>query len=713
MLQRMRLGTKIWLALVLVSLIGALVGVVGIIGLNSATDHYDTISENNLPEVQHYSSLAIDMLTIIAAERGLINPGMMKNPKVRQAQFAKTDAAWAHVDTLWQQLDALVKHDDSVKAHLPQLKAAWLAWKAQHDKVRTLANEREHLLAQGVPYSDTRITNLDAQALAQSVQSREVFLVIDGMIRDLIATANTIARKNGDTADVRRAQTRQQQIAVVVIGVIFSMLIGFFFARYTGSILASMMSETSRLSTAAVNGDLATRGQTELINHEFRGIIQGFNATLDAVAQPLHEAMRVMSRLAQNDLTTRMSGEYVGEFGQMQANVNHACEELEATLQAVSGIAQDVASTADQFSVTVENVGKASQEVAEGAQQVAMGASDQTKSATDVANFVMQLQEAISELARVTQIGAVGAVKSASAAEQSLQAVQRIADAAVHAREDAQQAGKVAEEGAVIMQQTVAGMQRTQQASASSSVRINALGDSSKKIGEIVEAINDIAEQTNLLALNAAIEAARAGEHGKGFAVVADEVRKLAERSASQTKEIGVLIRGIKEGIEVAVSSMAIASQEVEESVSLANKAGASLNHILDTVGKAVTQVNVVSDICREVETSAQEVLKAAENVTSATDQANAATEEIASASKEMGNAIEHVAAVTQESSATAEQLSAAAEEQNASIEEMTASSRELADLAERTRGLLGQFKLEGTQTSVKLSQTTNIKRSA
>jgi methyl-accepting chemotaxis protein len=306
-----------------------------------------------------------------------------------------------------------------------------------------------------------------------------------------------------------------------------------------------------------------------------------------------------------------------------------------------------------------------------------------------------QLQRAIEEVARGAQVQASGAEQAARAAQEAVEGIRRISAAAESARADVRAADEVATNGAAIVEQTVAGMGRVRASALLSSEKINVLGSSSQKIGEIVEAINDIAEQTNLLALNAAIEAARAGEHGKGFAVVADEVRKLAERSAAQTKEIATLIRGIQEGIAAAVAAMQDGSREVESGAALTNKAGEALQAILASARKVATQVEGVTDLARGVDQNAGDVLRAAENVSSTAEEATAATEEMAASSTEVTHAIEQVAAIIEESSAAAQQVSSAAEEQNALIEEMTAASRELAGLADQARGLLDQFQVD------------------
>lgn len=165
-----------------------------------------------------------------------------------------------------------------------------------------------------------------------------------------------------------------------------------------------------------------------------------------------------------------------------------------------------------------------------------------------------------------------------------------------------------------------------------SAKKITELGKQSQQIGEIIQVIDDIAEQTNLLALNAAIEAARAGEHGKGFAVVADEVRKLAERSGKATKEIATLITSIQKGTEVAVKSM-------------------------DGLKRLMM-------------------------------------EEMAAGSGLVNSSIVSIAAIAEESAAAAEEVSASTEEMNATTEEIAASARHMSDLARELHKLVAKFKV-------------------
>ena len=253
---------------------------------------------------------------------------------------------------------------------------------------------------------------------------------------------------------------------------------------------------------------------------------------------------------------------------------------------------------------------------------------------------------------------------------------------------------QAAQKGGIAVSKAIDGMKRIQGAVTDSANKITELGKQSLQIGEIIQVIDDIAEQTNLLALNAAIEAARAGEHGKGFAVVADEVRKLAERSGKATKEIATLITSIQKGTEVAVKSMDVGTKEVNDGVEIAKEAGDALNEILTIVEKSGSEVEVIAQAINDISLSTDEVSKAAENVAAITEENTAATEQMAAGSGQVNSSIINIAAIAQQSAASAEEVSASTEEMNASTEEIASSAQNLAKMAQELQKLVAQFKV-------------------
>jgi methyl-accepting chemotaxis protein len=678
----MKLAAKITIAVLLALVVAIGVGVIGSVNIKKI-DKLDTeLYQVNAAPLGEIGVAAISFHRTRVNLRDVILAPNAADAKKKADRIAELEK------TMTENLD---KFEKSIAA--PEVRQKFDTLKADILKYNDVRDETIELAKAG--------KKAEALALMNGEGSKLNTAVNDGLDW-LIDKKVTQAKEKSDANTVTANAALTWMISLIIGGLVLSgIFAGVVIADITRT-LRNLNDETRNLTDAALAGKLETRADASKVSEEFQPIVVGFNSVLDAVIGPMNEAAAVLAELADNNLTARVQGDYAGDLGVIKANLNRAMDALEATVVEITGIAAQVADAAAQVASAADNVGKASQEVAGGSSQVAGGAAEQTRSATEAATNMEQLQRAIEEVARGAQAQAMGAEQATKAAQDALAGVREIVNNAEAARADAQTAGAVAQNGASIVDETVAGMGRVRAASTDSATRITALSESSQRIGEIVEAINDIAEQTNLLALNAAIEAARAGEHGKGFAVVADEVRKLAERSAAQTKEIAALIRGIQDGISAAVNSMAVAGQEVDSGVALANKAGTALAEILAAADKVVAQAAGVAERARGVEGNAAQVLSAAENVSSASEESTAATEEMAASSSEVTRAIEHVAAVTEQSSATSEELSAAAEEATALVEEMSAASKELADLADRTRVLLATFTVTGDQPAAK-----------
>jgi len=293
-----------------------------------------------------------------------------------------------------------------------------------------------------------------------------------------------------------------------------------------------LVSDANVLSEAAVEGKILTRADASKHQGDFRKIVQGVNDTLDAVIEPIKEASQVLGIMATGDLTARMLGDYRGDLAKLKQDINMLADSLSGLIQQVNELVDNTASSATEISATAEGLAAASQE--------------QSAQADEVASAVEEMSRTITENAM----------------------------AANRAAEVAKENGRIASEGDQVVSQTVNKMRDIAKVVKNSAENIEKLGESSKQIGEIISVIDDIADQTNLLALNAAIEAARAGEQGRGFAVVADEVRKLAERTTEATKQIAIMIKGIQSETEAAVLAMNKGTAEVTNGIELADKAG-------------------------------------------------------------------------------------------------------------------------------------------
>jgi methyl-accepting chemotaxis protein len=227
--------------------------------------------------------------------------------------------------------------------------------------------------------------------------------------------------------------------------------------------------------------------------------------------------------------------------------------------------------------------------------------------------------------------------------------------------------------------------------------KVEELGKLGEKIGAVVETIDDIAEQTNLLALNAAIEAARAGEHGRGFAVVADEVRKLAERSQRETKAIAGLIRDVQTGTRDAVKAMESGSGKVEEGTAKADQAGVALTEILDAIEAMVERVTAIATAAQEMTGASRGVVDAMASISAIVEESSAATEEMAAQASQVSESIQSIASAAEQSSGATRQVSASSDEMSAQVADVSQQAEVLAQTAAEVRALLAQFRVDAT----------------
>jgi len=225
--------------------------------------------------------------------------------------------------------------------------------------------------------------------------------------------------------------------------------------------------------------------------------------------------------------------------------------------------------------------------------------------------------------------------------------VVQISENSSKAAEAARKASETAREGGKVVEQTLAKMREIANSVGDTARKVEALGKSSDQIGQIIGVIDDIADQTNLLALNAAIEAARAGEQGRGFAVVADEVRKLAERTSKATKEIATMIQSIQQETKSAVVAMETGTKQVEAGVETTTQAGSSLHEIIQTaeqVGDMVTHIATAateqSSATEEVNASIEQIAKIAAETAEGSQQAAKACHDLSSLALDLQNVV-------------------------------------------------------------------------
>jgi len=387
----------------------------------------------------------------------------------------------------------------------------------------------------------------------------------------------------------------------------------------------ALVVDVEMLSDAAVDGKLSIRAD-DATRHQgdYRKIIEGFNRTLDAVIEPVNEAMRVADEFSQfnykarTDKNLRVSGDFI-KFRDALDNIGIT---ISAAIGDISVQVTDLAASAEEANASVEEVIAGAQQVAESTSKVSSNAEKGNQGLEEVLKAMEDLSAAVEEVTSSTE------------------AVATLANNANTLSKDGAELARKAEQGMVGITRSTTEVDTI----------IGEIKVEMQKIGKIVGLISDLASQTNLLALNAAIEAARAGDAGRGFAVVAAEVKSLAQESRNSAESIAEMIEGLQHKSELAAQATASASKEVGEGSAVLSETLNIFNRIVGDIDKITRSIEEVASASEEQAATVEEITASVHEVSTLVDgtasdagDAAAASEESSAAIDEVGKIIENV----------------------------------------------------------------------
>ncbi len=323
---------------------------------------------------------------------------------------------------------------------------------------------------------------------------------------------------------------------------------------------------------------------------------------LDESTKRLH---KVMEQISHGDMTVHLEPEGKSEIvDNLFTSTNQMVRNIKQIIQQVAEAVDSTISVSTQIAASVEEMSAGAEELNNQTHAIATSIDEMTKTIVET--------------------------------------TQNTTSAAKSARD----AGVIADEGGRVVNKAVDGMETISTVVSQAAEKIIELGNNSDKIGEIIAVINEIAEQTNLLALNAAIEAARAGEHGRGFAVVADEVRKLSERTSSATKEIADMVQEIQSYTKQAVASINEGTEEVKEGKDLAQKAGEAILNIVEKTNIVVDEINQVATASEEQSSTSEQVSQNITMINNVSSETLIGIQQVATATYELNQMTENLQAL-------------------------------------------------------------------
>lgn len=509
-------------------------------------------------------------------------------------------------------------------------------------------------------------------------------------INDLVKSNQALALEAQTQSKLSFNTSAMRLFIIGLTGLLLASALGFLITRDLRSPIDAMAKGLQKLRLGSLKWEISEQTKENIIRRsdELGMAGKGFDNTVDY----LQEMAGVANQIASGDLTVMINPR--GDQDELGIAFSKMVSSLQDLITTVTASANNLSTASSKLASSAVHSSNATSQIAMTLQQVTKGFAQQSEAMNKTAGSVTDLGHAIEGGSRGAQEQANAVYKASQVATRISQAIEQVTNNALSVTRDSAEAATYSRDGAKTVKETIAGMEAIRSKVGLSAEKVEEMGARSNEIGAIVETIEDIASQTNLLALNAAIEAARAGEQGKGFAVVADEVRKLAERSSLATKEIAGLIKGIQLTVNEAVGAMKESASEVEAGVGRANSAGEALNSILSAAESVHKEAEEAGGAAGKVSAAAGELVDAVDSVSVVIKQNTEATSRMSQNSSLLTQAIENIATVSEQNSQAVELVSTSTESVSAQVLEVSSSAEAMMKMAQDLQIIVSRFKL-------------------
>lgn len=576
-MKDVRIGVKLLVSFVVVALLSGFVGIVGYKGLNQTSNSMTTITTVYLVGIEALAKLRYNLRNVILAQRTLLIQGLPQSER---------DIQYSNIENARKLYREAMEHYEGLPKDAEQQKQ-WDTFKRVNAQATETNNTGFTLLREWE--MDPQNSEKYKKAFSHVFSGIEVNRSMFSQLGNIIDLNKRESERVMLTADSAVAANVTLIVAISALAPVLALLLGLALTRSIVVPLRKVVGFSDLVASGRLDEVLDVNQKDELgqVSDSLRAMV-----------------LNLQSKIVEATEKTRLA-EVESDRARMATQEAHAAKE-----QAERAKADGMLQAANKLEGVVEIVTSASEELAAQVEQSSRGAEEQSQRIGETATAMEEMNATVLEVAR----------NASQAAESATTARGR------------------AESGAAVVGQAVKSIGEVQRQALSMKEGMSTLGERAKAIGQVMTVISDIADQTNLLALNAAIEAARAGEAGRGFAVVADEVRKLAEKTMAATKEVGEAILGIQEGTNTNIMSVESTVKTIGEATSLASESGQALAEIVHLVELVTDQVRSIATASEQQSAASEEINRSIEAVSRISTETSGAMRQSAQAVVELAD---------------------------------------------------------------------------